>query len=159
MTNEQNLVATILIAIAVAGTIAYLIPRLVKKGINVDGIIASVSAGLARADVATDTLRAAAPDNAGLLMLDKVVDWSQQAVAAAEQLYKTHQLDGDKRKAEAAKLVHKFAAAAGVKVTKPLDDVIDGAIEAAVYVLPKTGKAEPAPDDGAPQEALPEKTE
>jgi len=150
MTNEQNLVATILIAIAVVGTIAYLIPRLVKKGVDMGSIIAAATAGVAQADVVTDKLLAAAPDNAGLAVVDKVVDWAQRAVMAAEQLYKAHQLKGDDRKAAAVGMVHQFATAAGVEVTEPLDDIIKGSVEAAVYLLPKTGAAEPDPEPEDP---------
>ena len=141
MTNEQTLVLVIGIAIAVVALIRITLPGLVRRGIDVGGIIASVSAGLARADTVTDTLRAAAPDNAGLVTVDKLVDWAQRAVAAAEQLYKASGKKGDQRKEDAVRLVHQFAEAAGVKVTEPLDDVINGAIEAAVYALPKTGAA------------------
>ena len=83
--------------------------------------------------------------------MDKLVDWAQRAVMAVEQLYKAHELEGNERKAAAIDLVHQFAEAAGVKVTEPLDDVINGAIEAAVYVLPKTraylAEGEPAPEE------------
>jgi len=146
MTNEQALMMVIAIGIAVAAAICIAIPRLVAKGVNVGGIIGTASAGLAKADTAVGVLLEAAPGNEGLLMLDKVVDWSRQAVAAAEQLYKTHQLDGDERKAAAANLVHQFAAAAGIEVTDPLAQVIDGSIEAAVLWMPKTGMMPPEPE-------------
>jgi Phage holin protein (Holin_LLH). len=149
MTNEQSLIVTFLIGLAVVGAIGYMIPRWVNKGINVDGIIASASAGLAQADIITDKFLAAAPDNVGLQVADKLVTWSQQAVAAVEQLHKAHKLEGAERKAKAMEMVEQFATAAGIEVTAPLKDVIDVSIEAAVYVLPKTGipETEPEPED------------
>ena len=58
---------------------------------------------------------------------------------AAEQLYKASKEKGDHRKEEAAKLAHQFAEAAGVEVTKPLKDIINGSIEAAVYLAAQDG--------------------
>ena len=140
MTNTETLMAVIAIASLVVAAVAIVIPSLIRKGYDVGGIINSASAGVATADHAVDVLLAAAPDNGMLVVMDKLTDWARQAVSAAEQLYKTQQLDGDKRKTEAAKLVHQFATAAGVEVTNPLTQVIDGAIEAAVYALPRTDK-------------------
>ena len=157
MTNEQTLMAVIATAAIVVGAAFVLIPRWQRKGINVGGIIGSASAGLAQADKVIDTLSAAAPENKGFILVDKLIAYSQQAVAAAEHLYKTSQTEGDERREKAAELVHQFAAAAGIEITEPLEKVIYGATKAAVAALPKTDK--PAPDDGAPQEALPEKTE
>ena len=156
MTNEQTLMAIIAIVVIVIGAAFVLIPRWGRKGINVGGIIGSASAGLAQADKVIDTLSAAAPDNKGFILVDKLIAYSQQAVAAAEHLYKTSQTEGDERKEKAAELVHQFAAAAGIEITEPLEKVIYGATKAAVAALPKTDK--PASADGTPKEALPEET-
>lgn len=57
---------------------------------------------------------------------------------SAEQLYKTSQIPEEQRKAEATQLVYICLQAAGVDVTEDMKRIIDGAIEAAVYALPKT---------------------
>jgi Phage holin protein (Holin_LLH). len=158
MTNEHTIMLVIGIGIAVVGGIWYLIPGLVRRGIDVGSIIAAATAGLAQADVITDTLLEAAPDNAGLLVVDKLTGWAQRAVMAAEQLYKAHELKGDERKKAAVDMVHQFAEAAGIKVTDPLDGVIKGSIEAAVYVLPKTGQAEPKEPEKPPEMEKPAPT-
>lgn len=53
-------------------------------------------------------------------------------------MYKTSQIPEEQRKAEATHLVYICLQAAGVDVTEDMKKIIDGAIEAAVYALPKS---------------------
>lgn len=67
-----------------------------------------------------------------------MIGWAQKAAEAAEQLYKTSKIEEAQRKDEATRLVYEFIAAAGVELDGDMKKIVDGAIEAAVFALPKT---------------------
>lgn len=68
-----------------------------------------------------------------------MIGWAQEAARAAEQLYKTSMIEAGQRKEEATRLVYEFIAAAGVEIDDiDMKKIVDGAIEAAVFALPKT---------------------
>ena len=69
---------------------------------------------------------------------EKIKMWVTVAVEAAEQLYKTSKIEEGQRKEEATKLVYQFIEAAGIEIDDDLKKIVDGAIEAAVFALPKT---------------------
>ena len=52
--------------------------------------------------------------------------------------YKTSKIEEGQRKEEATKLVYQFIEAAGIEIDDDLKKIVDGAIEAAVFALPKT---------------------
>lgn len=134
----------IIVALAVALCVLLLVPLLVKKGIDVSGTIEKADLAISTLDSLTDTIKALFPNTPGLDMVDKILVYAQKAVDSAEQLYKTSQIPEEQRKAEATQLVYICLQAAGVDVTEDMKKIIDGAIEAAVYALPKTHSA----DDG-----------
>lgn len=59
---------------------------------------------------------------------------------AAEQMYKSAQLEGDARKEKATEIVYACLEAAGINVSETDEVIVDGMIEAAVKGLEKTGK-------------------
>ena len=139
---EMTPIVTIIIAltavVGVFGGMTIAIPYLVKKGINISGILNGTSTALQAADYVTDTLEGFFPDVAAFALLDKVIGWAQKAAEAAEQLYKTSVIEAEQRKAEATKLVYEFIEAAGVEIDDNIKKIVDGAIEAAVFTLPET---------------------
>lgn len=134
----------IIVALAVALCVLLLVPLLIKKGVDVSGTIEKADLAISTLDSLTDTIKALLPNTPGLDMVDKILVYAQKAVDSAEQLYKTSQIPEEQRKAEATQLVYICLQAAGVDVTEDMKKIIDGAIEAAVYALPKTHSA----DDG-----------
>lgn len=78
------------------------------------------------------------PDVAAFALIDRIIGWAQKAVEAAEQLYKTSQIDADKRKDEATKLVYQYLEAAGIEADDTIMKIVEGSIEAAVFALPQT---------------------
>lgn len=86
---------------------------------------------------ATDTVACAAATSA-----DKASDFAGWAVKAAEQLYKANHIQKEQRKAEAQDLVVSALKATGYKVTPELHPVINGAVESAVMLLPRTHDAQ-----------------
>ena len=84
--------------------------------------------------------------------MDKVLGYAMEAVLAAEQMYKASQIPGEERKQSAAELVYKFLEAAGVEVDEDMKRIVDGAIEAAVYGLPKTHEETEAESTDAAEE-------
>ena len=137
---ENYVVILIIIAavVAVFGGIAIAIPYLVKKGINISGLLNTSSDVITTAGTVVDTLEGIFPEVPAFSIIDKIIDWAAKAAEAAEQLYKASTIEAGERKAEATALVYEFIAAAGVELDDNMKKVVDGAIEAAVFALPKT---------------------
>lgn len=128
----------VLFAVLVCVGVMLLLPRMVKRGIDVSGLLDKASITVSAMDTVTETLKTLFPTTPGLNVIDKILDYAYRAVVGAEQMYKTSQIPEEKRKDEATRLVYAFLEAAGITVTDELKPVIDGSIEAAVYSLPKT---------------------
>ena len=125
-------------SVLVVAAVMWLIPRMVKRGIDVSGLLDKASTTVSALDAVTDAVKALSPSLPGLSLIDKILEYSGKAVASAEQLYKTSMIPETLRKEEATNLVYKFLEAAGVEITEELRTVVNGAIEAAVFGLPKT---------------------
>ena len=138
MTNIQIIVIIIAAILAVFGGICLLIPYLVKKGINISGILVGTNSALDAAGIVVDGVKTFLPDNPSLCVVERIIDYAKTAVNAAEQMYKANQIAADERNAKATEIVYKLLEAADIEVTDKLKDVVDGCIEAAVFVLPKT---------------------
>lgn len=141
-TISQNRAIFVLIvaafAVMVAAAVMWLIPRMVKRGIDVSGLLDKASTTVSALDTVTDAVKAIFPATPGLALIDKVIDYANTAVSSTEQLYKTSMIPETLRKEEATNLVYKFLEAAGVEITPELRTVVGGAVEAAVFGLPKT---------------------
>lgn len=133
-----------LVAVLVCVGVMLLLPRLIKRGVDVTGLLEKASMTVSAMDTVTDTLKTLFPATPGLSLIDKILDYAYRAVASAEQMYKASQIPGEQRKVEATNLVYAFLKAAGIEVTPELKPVVDGAIEASVYALPKTHDAPPS---------------
>lgn len=136
------LVAAVIFAVSVALCILWLLPALIKRGVDVSGTIKKADMAISALDTLTDTVKALFPDTPGIDLIDKILVYAQKAVDSAEQLYKSSQIPENQRKAEATQLVYICLQEAGVDVTGDMKKIIDGAIEAAVYALPKTHSAD-----------------
>lgn len=138
MENIYVILAIVAAVVVVFGGLAVVIPYLVKKGINVSGVLDGTETVLTTADNVVDTLQGFFPDVPAFALIDRVIGWAQKAAEAAEQLYKTSTIAADQRKAEATKLVYEFIEATGIELDDSMKKVVDGAIEAAVFALPQT---------------------
>lgn len=138
-----------LFAVLVCIGVMLLLPRLVKRGVDVSGLLDKASMTVSAMDTVTDTLKTLFPATPGLNMIDKILDYAYRAVAGAEQMYKASQIPEDQRKKEATTLVYAFLEAAGITITDELKPVIDGSIEAAVFALPKTHDSTPDTSENA----------
>ena len=121
------------IVLGVVVGVALLVQYLMRKGI-------SLGAPLELAELAVGKLATAFPDNGILTLLDRIVQYASEAVKAAEQLYKSQQIEAKDRKDTATQLVYSFITAAGMEITDDLKSIVSGCIEAAVLFLPKTAK-------------------
>lgn len=135
-------ITTILIIVAAAFgvflALALLIPYLVKRGINLSGVLGGTNTALYTADFAVDSLKELFPNSPALTIADKIIGWAQKGAEAAEQLYKASQIEAEDRKAEATKLVYDIIRMAQIEITPEVESIVNGCIEAAVYVLPKS---------------------
>lgn len=131
-----------LIAAAAVGsvlTMAVMFPLLRKKGVNTQQVIDTAQQVLQTADTITDGLAEVLPGVPAIKIIDNIVDWAERGVTGAEQLYKSSQLDKDQRRDTAIDTVKSCLNAAGVEITPNIENIIDGAVEAAVFALPKSG--------------------
>ena len=138
MENINVILVIVAAVLVVFGGLAVAIPVLVKKGINISGVLSDTSTVLTTADTVVDTLQGFFPDVPAFTLIDRVIGWAQKAAEAAEQLYKTSKIEADQRKAAATKLVYDFIEAAGIDIDDTMKKVVEGAIEAAVFALPQT---------------------
>lgn len=146
MENVMNnpivyIMAIIVFAVLVMVGVLWMLPRLIKRGVDVSGIVDKANITLTALDTMADMIGKLFP-NAPMGIVDKVLNYAMEAVLAAEQMYKASQIPGEERKQTAAELVYKFLEAAGVEVNEDMKRIVDGAIEASVYGLPKTHKEE-----------------
>lgn len=138
MTNIQIIVIIAAAVLAAFGGICILIPYLVKKGINVSGILVGTNSALDAAGIVVDGVKTFLPDNPSLCIVERIIDYAQKAVEAAEQMYKASQIAADERNAKATEIVYECLNVAGIEVNDDIRKIVDGLIEAAVFTLPKT---------------------
>ena len=131
------IVGIVTFAVLVMVGILWMLPRLIKRGVDVSGIMEKANITLTALDTVADMIGQLFP-NAPMGIVDKVIGYAMEGVLAAEQMYKASQIPGDERKKEATELVYRFLETTGVEITEDVRRIVDGAIEAAVYALPKT---------------------
>lgn len=141
------LIVAAVVAVVFCG-IYILIPFLIRKGVDVSGLLSKADLAVDTLNTVCDTVQQLAPNTPGINVVDKILEYAATGVTAAEQLYKAHQVDGNGRKAKATELVYAYLDAAGIKVTDDLRPIVDGAIEAMVFSLPKTHRIGPGADAG-----------
>ena len=138
MEGYMVVIAVLVIVAAVFGCTIWLMPYLVKKGIDISGILSGASAVTETTGTLIDGLQEYFPENKVISVIDTIVDWAKIGVAKAEQLYKVSTIEADQRKESATELVYSCLAEAGIEVNDNIRKIVDGAIEAAVQALPKT---------------------
>ena len=104
------------------------------------GIITAAKKVLKMSDAVVDTAIEMLPNVGAFGVVDKIIEWAQKGVDAAEQMYKSSQLEADERKQKATEIVYACLEAAGIDISDADAVIVDGMIEAAVKGLEKTGK-------------------
>ncbi|MDD3231275.1 MAG: phage holin, LLH family, partial [Oscillospiraceae bacterium] len=140
-------ITAVIIVLAVAVIVVmtcYTCIYLTKHRVNVQGGLQTADAGLSIANTVTDALKVAMPSNKVVSVIDKVVDYAQTGVKAAEQMAKSGQITADQRKAQANQYITTALNYAGIEVTPEIQTAIDGAVECAVAALPKSNLPAPA---------------
>ncbi|HCW80998.1 MAG TPA: hypothetical protein DG942_07865 [Ruminococcaceae bacterium] len=137
--NQVEIVCIIIAAVgAIFGICGLVFPFLSKKGINTGEILDKMDSGLDIAQKAVEGIKAIAPATPYISTAEAILDFTNEGVQKAEQLYKANQISADARKAEAIQLTKDLLTAAKVEVTPQIEKIIDGCVEAAVFTLPKT---------------------
>lgn len=72
------LVAAVAFAILVAFCILWLLPVLIKRGVDVSGTIEKADLAISTLDSLTDTIKALFPNTPGLDMVDKIMGYAQK---------------------------------------------------------------------------------
>ncbi len=135
------IVAAVVVVLLAMGVI---IPWAINKGINLSALIQGASTALKKADLAVEGFQAIMPDNPGLALADKIIEYAMEGVEAAEQMYKSHQIDDSERKDEAFNLALLLLGIADVDITDDVRKAVRGCVESGVHILPKTGVITPA---------------
>ena len=131
-----------LFAATVCMMVLWMIPRLVKRGIDVSGLLEKAGMTVKALDTVADTVKTLMPGAPGLKVVDTIIYYADRAVLGAEQMYKASQIPKEERKEAAEDIVYRSLEAAGIEITDEMEVVIAGAIEAAVFGLPKTHDAD-----------------
>ena len=142
MTTLEILLLVIAVVALFFVAVCFVIPALVKKGINLSGIIAGSGNVLDAAGVVVDSVQAFLPDNPGLCIVERIIDYAKEAVKAAEQIYLASDMKTDERKQAAYDQVVTALGYAGVEITPEIENIVNTSIEAAVFALPKTHATE-----------------
>ena len=141
----SNLMIILLIVAVVALffiAVCFLIPWLVRKGVNLSGVLAGAGSALDTAGVVVDGVEVFAPDNPALRIVENIIDYAKNAVKAAEQIYLASGMETDGRKEEAKRQVETALKYAGIEITPEIGNIVNTSIEAAVFALPKTHTTE-----------------
>jgi hypothetical protein len=78
------------------------------------------------------------PRNKDIKVLDLIVSSAEQAVKYSEQIYISGQISEGQRKEKAVQFVRTVLYDANIDITPDRETLINSAIEAAVFLLPKT---------------------
>lgn len=143
---DQNTITLIIVAagaIAIA-TIYHVAGKLKAKGKDGAAVLEKVDKGITYAQSIADAVTPYLPQPAGPT-INKVLDFSQKAVARVEGNYKaaisTDPNAADTRKTEATSLIKSGLALDGIPDTPEIDKLIDVVIPLLVLALPKTHTA------------------
>lgn len=140
MDGWTMVIVAVAIVAAVMFGVAILIPYMLKRGVKVDSVLESTSTALSTADMVIDGLTGIFPGVTALTIVDKIIDYAQQGIKAAEQMYKATLIAAEERKAKATDIIYECLKVAGIEATPDVKKVVDGMIEAAVFSLPKTAE-------------------
>lgn len=133
----QSILLTLAAAAVLVGA-GYLFGHLKKVGVNTQGILNTATSVVGTLDSAFDALKPLLPNNPAVPILDAIFGTAKWGVNQAEQLYKTSQIGKEERKDEATKFIKESLAIAGIEITPELEKVIEGAVEGATALLPRT---------------------
>lgn len=133
--NANILLVIITLVAVVVAVLAFLLPYLKKKGVDVGGALTATAAGIDAADLVVDALQGVFPNSPALLIVDKIIEWARKGAQAAEQLYRINSITGDQRKGEATKFVYDALRVAEIEITPAIEKIVEGCIEAAVFTL------------------------
>jgi len=124
---------------AVLGIVAFLVPALVKRDLDLMGVIQKATGALGSVGAAVGGLQAVFPDLQGLDTVEKIMLYAQEAVETVEQLFRAGNLKGEERKKAATAIIYDMLAVAKIEVTPKIERIVNACIEAAVFALPKMG--------------------
>ncbi len=139
--DANFLIILLVIIITVAATISamyILIPFLRKKGINIGGVLSNTNTVLDTINLAINSLKTLLPNNEKLELISNIILWAKAGADKAEQLYKSGELEKAARKHTAQDFVFEAIKVAGFDVTDEIANIVDGAIDAAINLMPKT---------------------
>jgi hypothetical protein len=137
MNSVQTLIIVLAVIAATALVLAFVLPYLKKRRLDLQLIIDQGRNALNAFDKTLTTLRPFFEDTAGdkLKLLDTVFAAAHIGVGNAEQLYHVGQLKAHERNAAARKSIIDTLALAGIEMNTEIEAVIDGATECEVLAL------------------------
>ena len=138
MNNLQTLIITGGAVVVVGLVLGVVLPYLKRRGVDVQNLLDQSKAVLAAADSAYDIAKPFITESVDTDKFDKVVKAAKIGMRNVQQLYDTGQITNpNERKAAARQYVIDSLPLIGVEMTPEIERVIDGAIEANVYIKNK----------------------
>ena len=135
----MNTVQTLFIILAsigfTSGIVAFVLPYLKKRGVDLGDILDRTKDVLATVNKTLDVLRPFLADAVDVDVLDKILAAAHVGVGNAEQLYTVGQLEPGQRKEAARQYIVDSAKLIGIEITPEVERLIDGAIESEVLAL------------------------
>ena len=135
MNDIQTLLIVLAILVGVGVILAFVLPYLKRRGVDMQKIIDQANNALAVANNTFETIRPFLQDAPGVGVFDDIMAAARVGVGNAEQLYHIGQLEPAQRKDAARQYVLQVAKLTGIEVTPEVEKLIDGAIEAEVLEL------------------------
>jgi len=135
MTNLQTLLIVLGIIVAAMLVLAFVVPVLKKRGIDLDKVLAQTQSAINTASTAFALVKPFVDDKNTVDIGDKILTAASIGVGNAEQLLHIGKIPADKRHSEAMKYVQNTLGLAGVEWTPDVEALAEGAIQASVNAL------------------------
>jgi Flp pilus assembly protein CpaB len=143
MSNEIIAMLTVVgVVVVVFGGIAYLLPYIKDKGVDMSNLVNKAEQVLNGVDSVVSVADTILPNNPTVNFIKTIDKYAKLAVGQAEQLYIKSQLPADQRNAQAKETINLVLKNLNIEVTPDIQKIIDGAIEAEVLALGHKSKTE-----------------
>ena len=151
MTNLQTLLIVLGIIVAAMLVLAFVVPVLKKRGIDLDKVLAQTQSAINTASTAFALVKPFVDDKNTVDVGDKILTAASIGVGNAEQLLHIGKIPAERRHDEALKYVRDTLFLANVPWSNEVEALTEGAIQASVNALghkPPTVVLEYKPPDG-----------
>ena len=135
MTNLQTLIIVLGIIATALLALAFVVPILKKRGVDLDKVLTQTQNAINTASTAFALVKPFIDDKNSVDIADKIFAAANTGVGNAEQLYKLSKIDKEERHAAAVAYVQDTLKLTGIEITPDVEALTEGAIQASVNAL------------------------